>query len=75
MDIDAIFTSTFAVLHSVFNWVRTILTQTIPGYMNIALIVLAGIGAFYLAKKYPRLDGWITIVTYGLLIYLAIRFI
>ena len=62
----------FGFLHSIFEAIRNALVPT--GYMNLILLA-AGLGAgFYLTRRYPVMNPRLVWLWYGLLIFLAIRF-
>lgn len=75
VDITNTFNSVFNAIGGVTKAIRGIIDSTLPNYAILVYIGLAVVGGYYLAKKYPRLDGWWTITMYTLVIFLVLRFV
>ena len=75
VDINGMFNSLFSLIGSITGAIRDMVVKTMPNYSTLILLGLGILGGWYLAKKFPKLDGYYTIALYGIIIFLLLRFV
>jgi len=69
-----IINSIFDLIGSIAEYIRGTLASISPDNSMIILLALSAVGGFYLAKRYPKLEGVLTIVVYTVIIFLLLGF-
>jgi len=75
MTLETTFQSVFSLIGQVTGTIRSLITSIAADYSSLILLVLSILGGWYLAKRFPKLDGYYTILVYVLAIFLLLRFV
>ena len=62
-------------LHGLMEGIRKLIGQFAQTQLTLVLLLLAGVGGWYLAKKYPQINGYWVVANYTLLIFLLLKYL
>lgn len=65
----------FGAIGQLTGFIRGAINGIASQYLSIILLVLAGIGGYYLHKKFPTIRGYGVAVVYGFILYLLFRYV
>jgi len=75
MALESGFTSAFSLIGSITGVIRNLINSIAADYFSIVLLGLSLLAGWYLAKRYPKIEGYWTIALYGIIIFLLLRFV
>lgn len=62
-------------IHPITEFIRSLVASVAGQFADLVLLGLSLAGGWYLAGRYPKIEGFLTIVMYGLIIFLVTNFV
>lgn len=76
IEINSIIESVFNVLGMIMSFIKNTISTVIPKEnINLAYLIIAGVGGWFISQKTKNITAWALAIVYATIIFLLLRFV